>query len=612
MQGLKDQPQLYIHEIFELLNIIHLKNGLLANDDVFQYTTRKLIGVTFEYFSEKEKTFLFQLINNLKVEEDSLYLFKYGREHHETLRQIRNNLGYRQYLFLNSIPYNQFRNCDKTRKQFYELRRKFGKILDNKPPDDYHGMAGIVGAPLGGNAYDNMSLDAWINSMIKYNEHYRGDWSSFKGGLREHANAFQIKVQQNPERYYNFIFHLHQINEVSKKYLLYGLQGLIAAEYDVAKTKKLFSLLMEICLSQDISFVHSLVYTTGYFIKSKEIDESLIKFLHSVSTQTLQFEMGTDEKYINSLRNLGIDYLMQCSEAKEYEDIIFQAVELAVAENVENLNEGIVRHLAMLNHLNISRAFVIFKTIVDTNNISILKTSLWSAHYFNNAYHSEMGFYFEKIIQNQEIHKDGKYIMVGSWLNETINDKNWYDRFVESSFEAKVGALKVAEKNLFTEDGKINNRTMAILFQFLDVEDQGIERGESFSSAYSGIVLRQFKDEKLFPQVLPFLIQYSKSSHCFREPTYLLSYLTKCAKIYSVECLELLRNIDFTNAPNIAHHGYYRQEPIQLILAIYSMLSKKSSQNKEHLKETLDLFDSLLQHPHLRKEANIAIEEILN
>jgi hypothetical protein len=606
IRGLKVNPSLYSKEIFELINIIHSKNGLLADDDTFQFSIRKLIGSVFEFFSDKKRTVILTLIHNLKLPKDKVYLFHYWNEK----KKICNYIGNRQYLFFNSIPYLELKSYDTTRRLFHELNRKFGKISDSKPSDDFGGIAGIVSAPLNGKAYENMSLEDWKKSMMKYDEQYRGAFDSLKGGMREHGNQFEIKVQQNPEFYYDFILDVLNVDNISKEYSLYGLRGLIAGKYDVVKTKVLYLKLIDSCLSQDISFVHLLIYATEYFIKLNAVDEHIIKFLNAISRKKLHFK-EQDDKYIVSLAESAIHQLINCSDYKEYEQYIFQGVEEALAENISSTNETIIRNLAMLNHLDIDRAFLIFKKITNTDDYSILKSSLWSAHYFNNQFHSDMDFYFERIIGNEKLHKDASIIVL-SWLNENINDKNWYDQFVISSFEAKICALKTAEKNLFTELGKIDEKPMLVLFQFLNENDIENESRESFASAYSGIVLRQFNDEKLFPSIHSFLIEYSKSSHCFQEPGYLLSYLTKCSKEYPIECLSLLKNIDFANAPSIANRGYYRREPIQLILAIYSVFSKKPHINKANLKETLDLFDSLLKHPHLREDANIAIEEVLN
>jgi hypothetical protein len=92
------------------------------------------------------------------------------------------------------------------------------------------------------------------------------------------------------------------------------------------------------------------------------------------------------------------------------------------------------------------------------------------------------------------------------------------------------------------------------------------------------------------------------------EPLYFLQLLIKCARDYPIECLKLVENMNFSKTPNIQERGYYREEPVQLILAIYSKLNMNLKKNKKYVRKSLDIFDSMLTHNHLRNSANKAIE----
>ena len=65
--------------------------------------------------------------------------------------------------------------------------------------------------------------------------------------------------------------------------------------------------------------------------------------------------------------------------------------------------------------------------------------------------------------------------------------------------------------------------------------------------------------------------------------------------------------MNFIKTPNIQGRGYYGDEPVQLILAIYSKLNMDLN-NKKNVIKALNIFDSMLTQNHLRQSANNAIE----
>lgn len=74
---------------------------------------------------------------------------------------------------------------------------------------------------------------------------------------------------------------------------------------------------------------------------------------------------------------------------------------------------------------------------------------------------------------------------------------------------------------------------------------------------------------------------------------------------------DFIKNMNFGNIPYIQGSGYYDEEPVKLILAKYSKLNLESEKNKKHIQVSLDIFDSMLKHNHLRISANNAIDLII-
>lgn len=610
MEGLKTDPSLYVDEIFDLINIFYSKNALKADDDDFQFLIRKLLGCTFVHFSEGKKHILASIFNSISAEHECIEII-FRDEPHK--RRIRNTVGRKKYLFLSSLPYSELSRFVQLKRNFQELRRKFGQIRDNRFPDSDFGIAGIVGPPLSQEAYKVMSLDEWKNSMLKFNEEYEEGWMTLKGGIYQHAHAFTEVVKQNPEQYYQFLEQVFETPGISKWYILYGLEGLLDGIYDITYCKSIFKKLLR---KPENTFLNRLIFMSSHFITSNTLDEEIFSFLKRIATSDFFDEEngGTNltERDQISIRGEAIGQIITCYQYNEYRESIFSIIEELVVKNITAINLAVVRKLAYMNHVDINRAFKIFKKIVDTDDVEILKESLWSASYFNNNYHFDMSPYFEKIIKYPELHRKGNTLIL-SWIDDEIDDRPLYEKFIAASKDAKLCALHIAEHNLFESAVEINEKSLSILFEFLSEEEGEDKEGNTFADAYSCIILRQMKDDKYFPLLFDFFDQYSRSLHCKNSPAYFLQFLIKCSQKYPLECLSLLKNIDFESPPSIQNSGYYSEEPIQLLLAIYSGLSQKPHQYKpDKIEESLNLFDHLLKHSHLRDAANTAIEMVLH
>ena len=168
----------------------------------------------------------------------------------------------------------------------------------------------------------------------------------------------------------------------------------------------------------------------------------------------------------------------------------------------------------------------------------------------------------------------------------------------------KLCAIDVAEEFLITKDkSAINLKALSILSEFLSETDK------EFAGEYSCVILRKFSPEN-FPDLLPFLNEYSKTILCRKDPRYFIQYLSKCSKNHPEDCLKLLQNIDFRDSPDVQDSGYYDKEPIQLVLGIYSKLVSEINKNEKLINKSLNIFDDMLKHRHLRNNANQAIESL--
>ena len=243
-----------------------------------------------------------------------------------------------------------------------------------------------------------------------------------------------------------------------------------------------------------------------------------------------------------------------------------------------------------------------FLLLTNTDEVIQLRNAFNAAGYFRHKFYDEMKPYFTKIIENESLHKEGSVLIVLNWLAGYDEDKRYYKQLVAKSKTAKLEALRTAEANVFKKK-EINEKCLAIFYEFLNESD------EDFAHSYSTLVLGKFKVSH-FKKLLPFMKQYASSNLFRSDPRYFLQYLLKCTKDYPVECLELLKRMNFTRVPNIQQRGHYDSEPVQLVLSIYSSLNNNFKDNEKEIEKALTIFDEMLKVEHLRFSSNKAIDTL--
>ncbi len=586
-------------EIFKLVNIIASKNGFNGLDDMFQLYLRQLIGASFALFSEREKKRIIEILMSIKYPRDLKY-YKYkdanGKE-----KVCFSGFGKKQYLFIKQVPIEEIERYPELKKVSQAFYRRFGDISRDKAMDISSSRTYGVGPPLAQNAYVSMNLKSWKSSMLKFDDNYVGHGP--KGGKSEHARAFSNAVKNNPKIFYDFILELCSDKSVSVDYISSGMDGLIDAKYEPEKVKKLYKQLIQLELNRSNTLYT--IWKTDYLIDYQLIDKDILSFLiynakNHPNPEKPMNENDPDFDSFNTVRGSAIRKVIQCAQHREFKDIIFEAVESAVSDPQVSVRVAIIQELAFLTRLDLKRSFKLFMMLTEKSGIQILKNSFETSQYFNDAFHFDMYPYFEQIIKCEELHRNG-CVVVLSWLNEKINDEKLYKRFISSSDEAKLCAIEIAEANLLEKKGGINSKSLRIISDFLN------QSGKGFASAYSGLILRKLNrgNFKLF---YPFLIKYAKSKLCMKRPNCFLELLLTCVRDYPKECLTLIQHLDFSKTSNIQESGYYDKKPVQLILAVYSKLDGDFKKNRKYVSKSLDIFDSMLKHDHLRVSANNAIE----
>lgn len=599
--GLSEFPILYKKEILELIKIIYSKNGFNGSDDKFQLFLRRLISKSFSNYSEPQKMILSEILLSIKHPADIYYY----NDSNDVRRPVLEFYGKKKYLFIDSLPQKEIESIAILKKTHQELYRKFGK-LNVKQLDESKVTIRGVSAPLTTVAYSFMKNEDWKKSILKFGDNYdHRSFYNFKGGKLEHSRAFEEAVAINPQRFCSLIKELFEIDNVSIDYLTAGIEGLIKGKFDALLIKELYLKLIK--LNLNLSNTLSSIWKVDYLIDNKMIDNAILNYLCNLALNHPnpdRINNPTDPLFdsLNSVRGAAFHKLIDCNYDQNFKDKIFFTIEQAVNDSQTSVKVAILSNLAHLNHLDIDRAFEIFIMLTDTDDILLLKNAFRTAKYFNNKFYQRMLPLHNKVIEIEELHDKGCYIIVHSWLLGYDKNKEYYNRFINSSKQAKLKALHIAEENLFKE-GKLDKKCLDILFEFLNQNDN------DFAHSYSTLILRKFNISN-FKKLLPFIKKYSKTVLFRNEPRYFLQYLLQCAKDYPYECLELLESMKFNKVTTIQDRGHYDSEPVQLVLSIYSSLNNNFKNNKKQIEKTLTVFDDMLKLDHLRLNSNKVMDTL--
>ncbi|MGI4727005.1 MAG: hypothetical protein ACRYGB_00380 [Janthinobacterium lividum] len=599
---LRDRASELIKEIYQLLLIIEAKNGLKESDDFFQLNIRKLISKSIIYFDEQQ----YQKVKNILLSISHPYeisIYEDGGKKKFSLK-----IGRKKYLFLKALPFQILQNDTELKQTFQVLERRFGVIDHNKAFDRSKSRFGAVGSPLSNANFDKFNYKAWLKSMRKINEHYKSD-DFFKGGLLEHARSFEHVVEKRPDYFCDFIGRLFHEPGVSYSYISHGISALIKANYDSAKVADLVK--KEIQLPLDREYTLYATWHTRHLVNTKHVTDDVVDFLISISRsdrypKDVLNPNNPLSDFINTVRGSAIHTLFCLFSYPKYKDAVFTAIEFAIDPQNNpstTILTGVMSEIAYLNHLDIARSFSIFQKLVILKNPLILKHSINPAQYFNNKFHDKMGFYFDEMLLHEEFHAEC-YFFIISWIFEKIDDFKLYDHFIGLGKNAIKCALTVAEKFLI-ENGNVKNRAMQVLVRCLAHLDFDI------SHELAGLVLREFKIEN-FKELYGFIELYISTVHFSNDPRYLLLFLTECSSIYPTECLQLLEKMNILYKVDISKKGYLGDEPLVLVLSIYSRLRLDQFKYINEQQIALDTFDKLLGIPAIRYKALEAMENVLN
>lgn len=597
-------PLEYKYLGIDLINNIFKKNGFNSTDNELTFHIREYIKVTFNLLDELERINLIKIIQTIQVDDEiQIYDDRNNKRKYHT-----GNYGKHKYLFFKALPLEFIKENKLFFSKYLELDRK----LKLKEKDQWRTgsiIAGAVRPPLPPKAYENMNIKSLILSMQKYNKERRDSFDFeeddfLKGGMYEHSRAIEEQAKVQPNKFFELLEKIYNRNDIDITYISSCLNGLIEAKFNASKLFPYYKFL----ISKELDETETLysVWKARYFIVNKVIDEFTFKYLAKLALShpnpcinNSRNDLLSDS--LNTIRSSAISKIIDCAYIENFRGSILEIVGDCCKDIHPSVRVSILHNIAHLIQIDSVKCFYLFKELIEKSSDEEIKYCFSSAQYFLYNYHQKMDFLFKRILNNHELHKSGGVMIILCWFYNYSGGIKYFDSFVQSSKEAKLGVLKIAEELI--EDKKYRKKSIALFQRFMKEDDKDI------AHCYSGFILR--KGNKIpFVEINSLCMEYSKSELVKFEPNYFLKYLQKQATLYPSEVLMMIANMDFTTPPNIQFSGYYDKEPIQVIISIYSELYNRKQKDKKAIKISLNMFDEMLKIPHLRNTANNALENI--
>lgn len=584
-------------KFLETIKFVHA-NHALAYGDKMTYVLRQVIREIFHFMNPMQKQELINLILSIRIPNESGVFINYNTKK----KMIYRGHGRIQFLYLSSIPQAELVQFAEAKKRYMELDRKFGKIKDEEP--NVVRVAGVY-APYSKEKYKHMSLDDWYNTFKKIDQNYGARAFYENGSILEHSRAFEIEVKNRPSFFLPLIERIIGDVEIDPSYSVYGFTGLVKSNYDSTLVNQIYCKLLITSLPDEL--ILFVLWETDFIIDAGHLSEDTVNFLCRQALENNDPENDDLEdpysRAINSVRGCAVDKLIKIQDNR-FSAKIFDTLERVIAfEQLLCVKSPIAQVSAYLLNSDPDRAFNLFISSIKSDS-RLLVHSLWSANYFAYKYFTDMREYFKKAISTEwdrDNTRSLSIILAKAWIRDEPESEDLFFEFLNKEEEARAAVIELAlhPEYILQNENELNSKCIKLFELSLD------NVHPSIIHEYSVAFLRLSGDN--FKDLFPLLKTYSTSKVFLHSPASFCEYVLPFTKGSPDKCIELITLFDKLIPSNVTEANHYDQQPHQVILSLYNSLGdgEKELKIKE---ECLDMFDKMLQVPHLRNAASKAIE----
>ena len=606
IHGYIANPKKNIQHIFDFFEIFKQKKGFHYERNLLFYA-RKLLNVSYNFFSNTQKKIINEfLLKGFKFE-PYIYKDETGK------KKMSKDFGFPQLKFLEALPKEAIVDSSTIKAKYLELKRKFGNIEDKEP----NRITTSWGSPnvLSKEASEKMTLKQWEKSFEKFGVNLDLNSLSDNWPIIEHARVFKEQVKKRPTEFFPFLGKLVHEPKFAFDFTVHGLEGLKEGKYQISSFLKLFEEVIKIDFSS--KYTMYLVWLTKYFIEEKEISKPVVIFLINTalthpnpenddipSNETVNYVQNPLSYGINTARGAAAEILSCLFFKKEFEREIFDAL-FKIAEDWSlKVRVCLLPRLEYMRFLNEEKTLQLFLILTQSNEEALLKHALRPAHYLSHYNFEKLIPFFNKASKFGTLTPDIATLLVFAWYEGEKKSFEMLKTTLHNNEEARHKMPRIAINNLYLKSGKVNKKSLELFQWFFKDKSEAAQNG--YSMAFHDLKVSDFKI------MYPLIKKYAKSIAGKRNLSEYFNYLEKCTSKYPKECIKLMDYFnDYSiNTPKQQRSGYYKDEPVKVVMAAYNQLDSTIKEERKYIKIAMKIFDKMLLSQVLRDKAYKVLDDL--
>lgn len=576
-------PQQFNNIVFSIFEDHALIEHLLDNDNEGYYF-RKLLKVSYPYFTNKQKDFIEQYALNFKSDRDKQRGDNYYTLKLPYLGDLQRNLIY-------SLPQDTL-PCV-LRKKRDELDRRLQWKYENKLRDRHILVGSECGGLVSSEIYEKFTLKNWETSLLKCGKNYnyrKGKYMHFD--QRAHLREFKKCVAKYPGKFYPLILRLFENAELDIDCKLTGLQGLLEADYDFKSAYDLFIKLKE--STNDERNLYELIEIAKMLLKQDSVHvNDIADYLLSIikrdytTTYTVEIEQENGDnldllnKGLNTIQGRAIRALIEaCGLEGKSEMVYFKLMGISPILAIEHKLVILyyLSHEGFFDEKYFEQLLSAYLNEANESEYAIANINLLNYYLYNKP--EIVMTYITRITTFPRAQNALAQLLYLGTVYGIDECKQLLDeKLKECDGRFLSGCLKIAFKNF--SDPKCNALSFEIIDRLSQVADDSVQ--EEFSWSFYQLT----SDD--FCQIMPILGRIIPKIGKNKTHS-ILSYLEKCIPEYPVESYNCLDKLIRENT--LEKTSYDIKEELELLFAIYKYLKNTDKDISERI---MDTFDHLLK-----------------
>lgn len=561
--------------------------GYLHGDVEFFFL--KMLRAWYDTLNENDAEWYQRLLLSYKSEFD----FRYAKER-KWSRFLCPHLWWNKWeLICNTLPEDHM--LPELKRCYQELMRRFGRKYEVECPNHCVTMAKVCGGVVSSEKYERWPLSNWLSSFLKLGEY---KWREGRNPISqgEHANAFKKCVTANPNKFYNFVFEISTLDDISDMYKVAGLEGLFAGGINPNSLWNLAELYITEAFAKSDSYTFSQI--VEYYIKEENSHIDVIMEL--CKTLTIAPFMENDSIIINEDSNKDMGRRATDLLTKGMNSYQGRAAELLV-------------HMCTLP----SRRSEVYEFFVNCSSTLHECVKTVPLYYLNIEGYFDKELYFRmlkpllssmgvealyiraNVIQWCFYHKND---IVSDFINCIEHDSSSHELLVQIYFYGSVGGddseecENRLEKILDADNEDIVAKIVEISMKsYENAEYRGLSMRflERYATDYRGKVVNAYSwhCNSLPIEAFDWYCGIVKTNmgKKGREIYNQLKYVKKCISAYPVQSYKFISSQRYSDIDGV---NMVDDEIVKILLEIYKKL--RQDENTDAMNELLDLFDEYI------------------